>query len=197
MILCANQSAYGFNYFYPAIVRGFNLGNRTITLLCTAPPYIIGAVISYFIAWSSDRRNERGYHICGPLAVAVVGFIVSVSVLNIPARYCASFLYICGVFGANAAVYSWAAFTVGDTTEKKAAATAIINITGQFGSIWSPYFFDPNDEPRYTRAMILLVAFCGLEMLLCLLMKWILRRENKKILARFEGTGNAPTLYML
>ncbi|KAH7380706.1 major facilitator superfamily domain-containing protein [Pyrenochaeta sp. MPI-SDFR-AT-0127] len=197
LILCSNQSAYGFNYFYPAIVRGFNLGSRTITLVCTAPPYIIGAVVSYFIAWSSDRRNERGYHICAPMAVAVVGFIVSVSVLNLAARYCASFFYISGVFGANAAVYSWAAFTVGDTTEKKAAATAIINIVGQFGSIWSPYFFDPNDEPRYSRAMILLMAFCALEMLLCLLMKMILRRENKKILARFEGTGNTPTLYML
>lgn len=131
------------------------------------------------------------------MVVAVVGFIISVSVLNLAGRYCASFLYISGVFGANAAVYSWAAFTVSDTSEKKAAATAIINIAGQFGSIWSPYFFDPNDEPRYSRAMILLMAFCALEILLCLLMKTILRRENKKILTRFEGTGNTPTLYML
>lgn len=131
------------------------------------------------------------------MMVAVVGFIVSVAVLNLPVRYCASFLYICGVFGANSAVYSWAAFTVGDTTEKKAAATAIINIVGQFGSIWSPYFFDPNDEPRYVRAMLLLMAFCVLEVFLCLLMKQILRRENKKILARFEGSGRTATLYML
>lgn len=131
------------------------------------------------------------------MGVAVVGFIISATVLNLAGRYCASFLYICGVFGANAAVYSWAAFTVGDTTEKKAAATAIINICGQFGSIWSPYFFDPNDEPRYVRAMVLLAAFCLLEVGLCLFMRYILRKENKKILARFDGTGNVPTLYML
>ncbi|KAF2015198.1 MFS general substrate transporter [Aaosphaeria arxii CBS 175.79] len=197
LILCSNQTAYGFNYFFPSIVRGFNLGSRTITLVCTAPPYIIGAVVSYFIAWSSDRKYERGYHICAPLAFAVVGFTLSVSILNIVARYCASFIYISGVFGANAAVYSWAAFTVGDTSEKKAAATAIINIMGQFGNIWSPYFFDPNDEPRYSRAMILLIAFCGLEIALSLTMKAILRRENKKILARTEVSGNLPGLYML
>ena len=131
------------------------------------------------------------------MLVAVVGFIITVSVLNVAARYCASFLYICGVFGANATVYSWAATTVSDTPEKRACATALINVIGQFGSIWSPYFFDPNDEPRYTRAMLLLMAFCVLEAVLCLVMKFVLRKENKKILARFEGTGTVPNLYSL
>ncbi|KAG4254417.1 hypothetical protein FPRO04_07796 [Fusarium proliferatum] len=46
LLLLSNQSAYGFNYFYPAIDRGFNLGSRTITLICTAPPYLLGAFIS-------------------------------------------------------------------------------------------------------------------------------------------------------
>lgn len=196
-MLCANQTAYGFNYFYPAIVEGFNLGTRTITLVCTAPPYIIGAIVSYFVAWSSDRMGERGWHITLPILVAIVGFIISVSVLNIAARYCASFLYICGVFGANATLYGWAANTVGDTPEKKACATAIINVIGQFGSIWSPYFFDSNEAPRYTKAMLLLMAFCALQATLCFVMKFILRKENKKIIAEFDGTGIIPTLYTL
>ncbi len=195
-MLCANQTAYGFNYFYPTIVEGFNLGNRTITLVCTAPPYVVGAVASFFVAWSSDRRGERGWHIVVPVLVAIAGFVVSVSVLNVPARYCASFLYICGVFGANATLYGWAATTVSSTPAKKACATAIINVIGQFGSIWSPYFFESKDAPRYTRAMLLLMAFCALEAALCLLMKWILRKENKKIMAEFEGTRIVPTLYI-
>ncbi|KAJ4267261.1 hypothetical protein NW762_003365 [Fusarium torreyae] len=197
LMLCSNQSAYGFNYFFPAIVKGFNLGTRTITLVCTAPPYLLGAVISYFIAWHSDKKAERGWHISVPMVTAAVGFIISVATINIPARYVASFLYICGCFGANAALYSWAASSVGQTPAKKACATAIINVTGQFGSIWSPYFFDSNDEPRYTRAMILLMAFAILEVCLCFLMKFILRRANKKIVAEFEGTGRVPTLFTL
>lgn len=196
-MLCANHTAYGFNNFFPAIVRGFGFGTRTITLVCTAPPYLIGAIVSYIIAWSSDRRSERGLHIALPMIVALVGYIINLSVLNVGARYFASFLYIAGCFGANAAVYSWAATSVSQTPEKRACATAIINITGQFGNIWSPYFFDPNDEPRYTRAMVLLMVFCAINAGLCFLAKFFLRRENKKILAQHEGTGVVPNLYTL
>lgn len=195
-MLLTNQSAYSFNYFYPAIVRGFNLGSRTITLICTAPPYLLGAFISYFIAWHSDRKAERGWHISVAILFAIIGFIISAATINIP-RYAASFLYICGCVGANAALYSWATSSVGQTPTKKAYATAIINVTGRLGTIWSPYFFNSNDEPRYTRAMILLLAFAVLESFVCFLLKFILRRANKKIIAEHEGIGRVPTLFTL
>lgn len=137
LLLLSNQSAHGFNYFYPAIVRGFNLGSRTIALVCTAPPYLLGALISYFIAWHSDRKAERGWHISVAILFAIVSFIISAATINIPARYAASFLYICGCFGANAALYSWAASSVGQTPTKEAYATAIFNVNGQLGTIWS------------------------------------------------------------
>lgn len=100
-ILCSNHTAYGFNNFFPTIVEGFGLGTRTVTLLCTAPPYLVGALVSFGIAYSSDKRGERGWHISVPMAIAAVGFIISVATLNIPARYFASFLYVSGCFGAN------------------------------------------------------------------------------------------------
>lgn len=108
-MLCANHTAYGFNNFFPTIVRGFNLGSNTVTLVLTAPPYLIGAAVSFLVAYSSDIRNERGYHISVPMCVAIVGFLISVVTLNVSARYVASFLYISGCFSANAMVYSWAA----------------------------------------------------------------------------------------
>ena len=108
-MLCANHTAYGFNNFFPTIVRGFHLGSNTVTLVLTAPPYLVGAAVSFLAAYSSDHRNERGFHIAVPMCVAVVGFIISVATLNVIARYVASFLYISGCFSANAMVYSWAA----------------------------------------------------------------------------------------
>ncbi|CAG9998293.1 unnamed protein product [Clonostachys byssicola] len=197
LMLCSIQSAYGFNYFYPSIVQGFNLGSRTITLVCTAPPYFLSALTAWLNSWHSDRVAERGFHLAGPMLVAIVGFIISVATVNVPARYVASFFYVCGCFGANACLYSWAAPSVNQTPEKRACATAMINVIGQMGSIWSPYFFDPNDSPRYTRAMILLMAFAIFQVFLSCLMKFILRRENKSILAKFEGTGRVPNLYTL
>jgi hypothetical protein len=45
--------------------------------------------------------------------------------------------------------------------------------------------------------MVLLMVFAIFEVCLCFLMKFILRRANKKILAEFEGTGRIPTLFTL
>lgn len=95
-MLLANHSAYGFNNFFPTIVKGFNLGGNTITLVLTAPPYLLAAVIAFFVAYSSDKRKERGFHISVPRGVACIGFIISVSTLNSAARYTAAFLYIGG-----------------------------------------------------------------------------------------------------
>lgn len=195
-ILCSNHTAYGFNNFYPTIVKGFGLGSRTITLLCTCPPYFVGAIVSFAVAYSSDVRGERGWHISAPMGVAIVGFIISVSVLNLPVRYFASFLYISGCFAANAIVYSWAASSTSQTPEKRACATAIINLTGQFGNIWSPYFFLPHESPRYTTAMILMIAFSGASIVGCCCMKWVLRRDNRKLLDSWTGPGS-PNLYTL
>ncbi|KAJ9666158.1 hypothetical protein H2201_003837 [Coniosporium apollinis] len=181
----------------PTIVRGFNLGSRTTTLLLTAPPYLLGAIISFIVAYSSDRFGERGYHIAVPMLVAVVGFAISVAILNVPARYFASFLYISGCFAANSLVYSWGASTTGQTPEKRACATAIINVMGQLGNIWSPYCFRSGDSPRYTLAMVLMMAFSILSAVLCAFMKGVLRRDNKKLVQRFEGTGTEPQLYTL
>jgi nitrate/nitrite transporter NarK len=136
IMLSANHSAYGFNNFYPSIVRGFNLGSNTITLICTAPPYLVGALITFAMAYNSDRLGERGWHIIISMSVAITGFIISVATLNGPARYFASFLYIAGCFTGNSLVFAWGASTTSQTPEKRACATAIINVLGQAGNIW-------------------------------------------------------------
>ena len=139
VMLIANHTAYGFSYFYPTIVSGLNLGSRTITLVLTAPPYLLAACSALAVAYSSDRNNERGWHVSVPMSFAVIGFIISVATLNVGARYFASFVFICGCYSSNAGVFSWASSTLNQTPEKKAAAVALINLMSQLGNIWSPY----------------------------------------------------------
>lgn len=194
LLLC-NHAAYGFNYFYPAIVKGFGLGSSTITLLCTAPPFLIGAAMSFVISWSSDRKNERSLHIAIPMCISIVGFAISVGTLNKPARYVASFLYVTGCFAANGLVYSWAASVLNQTPEKKAAATSMINVLAQLGNIMSPYFFRDQDEPRYIMAMILLIVFAAMSAATCVFLKIDLRRANGKLLDATSWEGTAARLF--
>lgn len=193
-MLLANHSAYGFTNFFPTIVKGYKLGNNTLTLVLTSPPYLLAAVTAFLTAYSSDRRRERGYHICIPQAVACVGFIISAATLNNAARYVAAFLYICGCFSSNAMVFSWASATLNQTPEKRAAATAIINVISQFGNIYSPFFFPATDGPRYLKAMMLMMSFSFLSIVTCAVVKVSLKRANKKL--REEG-GNSMNLFGL
>lgn len=194
-MLIANHTAYGFNYFYPSIVKGFGLGSNTITLVLTAPPYLAATVCALLVAYSSDRLGERGWHVSIPMAVAAIGFVISAATLNIAVRYFASFLFICGCFSANAGVFSWASSTLNQSPEKKSAAVALINLLSQLGNIWSPYFFRPQDATRYLLAMLLMMGFACLSIATCMLMKWSLRRANQKILQDFEDSDERPTLY--
>lgn len=191
-MLTANHSAYGFNNFFPTIVKSMKLGNTTRTLILTSPPYLVAAVVAFCTAWSSDRRKDRGYHIAIPQAVACIGFIISVATINKAARYAAAFLYICGCFSSNAMVFSWASATLNQTPEKKACATAIINLLSQLGNIWSPYFFPATDGPRYIMANILMMSFSGLSILTCVVMKMLLTRDNKKL-----REAGVETLFMM
>ncbi|KAF4464588.1 major facilitator superfamily transporter [Fusarium albosuccineum] len=195
IILCANHTAYGFNNFFPTIVKSMNLGSRTVTLVLTAPPYLFGAIISFLVAYSSDHFNERGYHVSGPMLVAIVGFVISAATLNNAARYAASFLYCSGAFAANAAVYSWAASSLNQTPEKRACATAIVNLLSQLGNIWSPYFFPSSDGPRYVMAMLLMTGFSALSIAASMLVKFLLKKENRKLLAQAQETGQQVQLY--
>lgn len=119
------------------MVQGFGVGDRTISLLLTAPPYILGTAVSFIVAWSSDRKKERGFHIMANNCCAIVGFIISVATLNTAARYTAAFLYTSGSFSANALVYTWAVSSLGQTPEKRAAGGAIVNICGHLGNVVS------------------------------------------------------------
>ncbi|CAO2651199.1 Nn.00g094960.m01.CDS01 [Neocucurbitaria sp. VM-36] len=182
-------SSYGFNNFFPTMVRGFGLGSSTIALLLTAPPYILGTIVSFYVAWSSDRKKERGYHIMINNCISIVGFIISVATLNTAARYTAAFLYTSGSFSANALVYTWAVSSLSQTPEKRAAGGAIVNICGHLGNVMSPYFFPDSDRPRYTMAMILQIVFAGLTFCTAFTSKTYLKRQNRKLKSVADETG--------
>ncbi|KAH7398819.1 major facilitator superfamily domain-containing protein [Phaeosphaeria sp. MPI-PUGE-AT-0046c] len=182
-------SSYGFNNFFPTMVRGFGLGSNTIALVLTAPPYILGTIVSFFVAWNSDRMKERGYHIMTNNCISIVGFIISVATLNTAARYTAAFLYTSGSFSANALVYTWAVSSLSQTPEKRAAGGAIVNICGHLGNVMSPYFFPDSDRPRYIMAMILQIVFAGLTFCMAFGSKTFLKRQNKKLKLASDETG--------
>ena len=190
----AISCAFGFNLFYPSIVAGLGLGSRIQTILLTAPPYFMTAITAMLLAWSSDSKKERGWHMTGPMLITVAAYIISACTLHGGARYFASFLYIGGSFSANPLLATWIATTLGRTPEKRATGIAFCNVFSFFGNLVSPFFFPPSDAPRYLMAMLIMLAFSVLTVVCVLTMKWILIKENRKLkeISDRDGTPYVP-----
>lgn len=186
--------AHAWNNFYPSIVAGFNMGTRVQTVLLTAPPFFLTAIIGFFLAWSSDKRKDRGWHMAPALTVSLTGYIISAATLNNPARYFASFLYIGGTYAANPLLMTWIATTLGQTPEKRAAGIAFCNLFGFIGNLSSPFFFPDKDAPRYLPAMLIMGSFAAVTVGCILFMKFHLTRQNRKLkeVADRDGTLYVP-----
>jgi MFS family permease len=182
-------AGYGFNFFFPTLISGLNIGTNITALLLTSPPYLLGAILAMTIAWNSDRMRERGFHMLGALCAAIVGYIITLSTTSIPARYAATFFYCPGSFAANALVYSWAMSTLSTTPEKKAAGGAAVNVVGHIGNVVSPYFFLERERPTYRIAFIIMLVFIALSIATVFSTKVYLKVVNRKLKKQADETG--------
>lgn len=152
----------------------------------TCPPYLIAGILTIPYSYSSGYFNERTMHITFSKLVAIAGFILACASLNIPTRYFAMCLFSVGTYCVNSIVLGWAASTLAQTSEKKAIALSIINMCANASFVYTPYLFPKSDEPRYTMAMVSSAAFSAGCMACGWVMRWWLKRENRKIKAARE-----------
>ncbi|KAL5364735.1 MFS general substrate transporter [Aspergillus floccosus] len=195
LIACTQGSTTGYSSFYPAMVEGMHIGGTVVTLLCTVPPNIVSAVACLAVGWLSDRYHDRSVAIAGSMVVMIVGIVVDMTTSRSAVRYFASFLYIPGSDVAFSIPRAWIATAVSQTPEKRSCAAAILEVITALSYIWSAYFFHDDEAPRYRSGMILLIVFAGLCLLSALAMRWVLRRDNRRMLARYEGTEVVPVLH--
>ena len=100
---------------------------------------------------NSNKREERFYHIIGPLLFGIVGFIIAASTMSIPARYISLYVHIGCVdsnliylinrfmmtcsYAGYAVSLSWVSNTITRPPSKRAVALALVNGFSQLGDI--------------------------------------------------------------
>ncbi|KAL3450258.1 major facilitator superfamily domain-containing protein [Aspergillus insuetus] len=95
-------------YFSPSIVKG--LGYTSIQAqLMTVPPWAVGYIISMLLAWSADRFNARGLHVCLAGILTGTGFLASrlLPATAYLARYGCLIVASCGAFPSAAPLTAW------------------------------------------------------------------------------------------
>ncbi|KAH7406923.1 major facilitator superfamily domain-containing protein [Phaeosphaeria sp. MPI-PUGE-AT-0046c] len=163
-------SATSFNQFFPTVVKSLGF-NTTITLVLTAPPTLVAGVVGILIGISSGKYNDRTWHITVMMGIAMVGFIISATTLNIPARYVSCFLFASGVYSVNSVILGWVSGTLGQTPEKKAVSLSIVNVVSMASFIYTPYLYPASDGPKYVIAMSSNASFSAA----CIAAAWGLR----------------------
>ena len=197
LIACTQGSTTGYASFYPAMVEGMRIGGTVVTLLCTVPPNMLSAVVQLVVAWLSDRFRDRSAPIAASMVVMIIGLAVDMGTSRSAIRYFASFLYITGSDAVFSIPRAWVATAASQTSEERSCAAAIVEVMSALSYIWSPYFFRNEDAPRYRPGMIILIVFAVACILSAGLMRWILWRDNRKMLARYQGTGPMPVLHIM
>ncbi|KAJ5085261.1 hypothetical protein N7532_010032 [Penicillium argentinense] len=196
-----------FNAFFPTLTG--TLGFSEIpTLLLSAPP--MGLLLYLLRHQRLARRSNPGkgqshplyqhhsesptnssqiWHIYGPIVMGLVGFIISMSTLNVAARYVALFLQA-GSYAGFIVFYSWISSSFPRPPAKRAVALALINAFSQLGNVAGSYVWDLS-ENGYRKSYGIVTAMFGITIVGFWLFRMILVNLNNKLAEAEESTDES------
>ncbi len=179
LLFCIVASGTVTNFF-PTVVATLKF-NSVVSLLLTAPPYVLAVITTYLNATHADRTGERYFHITIPLSISIVAYIIAATTSGVGPRYFAMMLMPASVYTGYVVALAWISNTIPRPPAKRAAALAFINAVSNCSSIYASYLYPTNWGPQYAQAFAVncvtsFVAICA-----ATLLRFMLVRLNKKL----------------
>ena len=165
------------NYF-PTLVASLNF-SRTVSLLLTAPPYVLAAAVYYALMWYSDRKNTAFPLILMCIAISIVMYAITMSTLNVGARYFTMMILPFASVGPQLLLYKTINLHLARPVSKRAAASALVNAIGGTSNIWASYLYYA--PPRFFAAFGALAGCAVLFAITIVGYRWLVLRENKRL----------------
>ncbi|KAI1357711.1 putative pantothenate transporter [Xylaria arbuscula] len=165
------------NYF-PTIVASLGF-NRIISLLLTAPPYILAGFVYYGLMFYSDRKNTAYPLIVGCISLSIVLYIILLTTRNIGALYFSMLLLPFASVGPQLLMYKTINLHLARPISKRAVASALVNALGGTSNIWASYLY--YEPPHFYAAFGTLAGAAVLFIATITLYRWVVRRENKRL----------------
>lgn len=151
---------WGITFWLPQIVQSrfegiSNFGAAALSAI----PWCMAMVALVIVSWSSDRLNERKWHLAVPLLIAAAGLVVSVFTTSpVLALICIG-IAAAGQRSATPVFWNHPAALV--TGAGAAAALALINSVGNIGGFVGPYLLGfINQLTGSTNGGLLVFAGC-------------------------------------
>lgn len=126
------------------------------------PPALCGATGLFLFALSSDRRQERGYHIAAALMIVLAGLIAVVVSSTSTAKYVALCVLL---FGSSVPPPLTVAWLSGNTPAPgKRALVLGVNGLGNLAGVIGAQLYRPAYAPDYREALLATLAFVAAAM---------------------------------
>ncbi|KAF7591221.1 hypothetical protein BBP40_001880 [Aspergillus hancockii] len=165
------------NYF-PTLVASLNF-NSTMSLVLTAPPYILAGAVYYVIMFYSDRKNTVYPIILLCIAISVSMYIIPMATLNVGARYFSMVILPFASVGPQLLLYKTINLHLARPVSKRAAASALVNAIGGTSNIWSSYLY--YEAPHFYAAFGALMGSAFLLAGTITVYRWLVLRENARL----------------
>ncbi|KAH7140321.1 major facilitator superfamily domain-containing protein [Dactylonectria estremocensis] len=154
-----NGTCTTISYFIPTILK--TLGYTKVTAQwMTAPIYVTGAISMLIFSYTSDRSQDRHWHLTGLHLVAVAACITLLLVKNAVVKYVMMCLFIGGLYTALPLILNWASECISYPTKKRSVAIAFINSFCNLSMIYGSYLW-PSSDTRHILGFTTMASFCG------------------------------------
>ncbi|KAJ2995431.1 hypothetical protein NUW58_g1269 [Xylaria curta] len=165
------------NYF-PTIVASLGF-NSTISLLLTAPPYVIAGFVYYGLMFYSDRKNTAYPLIISCISLSIVLYIILLTTRNIGALYFSMLLLPFASVGPQLLLYKTINLHLARPISKRAVSSALVNALGGTSNIWTSYLYYA--PPEFYAAFGTLAGAAVLFIATITAYRWLVRHENKRL----------------
>jgi ACS family tartrate transporter-like MFS transporter len=153
-------ASYGIVFFMPQIIKGLGLSNMA-TGLVTAIPYTIGTIGLLVWGYSSDRRNERRWHLIVSTTVAAIGIVSAGWLSHSYWAVVAMSVATVGIYGSRPSFWPMPSLFL--TGAAAASGMAFINSIGNLGGYVGPFIVGwIKDSTKSFEMALYFLAACAL-----------------------------------
>ncbi|OBT92466.1 hypothetical protein VE01_09606 [Pseudogymnoascus verrucosus] len=180
LILCnmLSQAQGSIANYFPTLIASLGFSN-TISLLLTAPPYILAGIVYYGIMFYSDRKNTVYPIIIVCITIAIGMYVIPMVTLNVGARYFSMMILPFASVGPQLLLYKTINLHLARPISKRAAASALVNAIGGTSNIWASYLYYA--KPHFYAAFGTLMGCAFLFAATITLYRRLVLRENERL----------------
>ncbi|KAL2823571.1 major facilitator superfamily domain-containing protein [Aspergillus cavernicola] len=162
------------SYFIPTVVGDMGYSGVTAQWM-TVPIWIVATIFLVLISLSSDRTQDRQWHIVFGLTLATIAGIIIVTVKHTATRYAFICFYVSGVYCAFPLILIWTSETIPLPLEKRAVAIALVNGLGDLAALYGSRMWPTSDAPDYKPGFVAMIVMCAAGGVIAACMPFLLR----------------------